>query len=322
MPIPYPPPPSARRTLVKCHTTAANGAPFLIEIRPDWAPLGAQRFLELVQSGYFEGVSFFRYVPGFLTQFGITPNKDLRKHWREQGPIADDPNEHRPIKRGYLSFAGAGPNTRDMQLFIALADSDWLGKAPWEVPVGRVIYGMVEVVDKIFPVGEIHPFDEHGVKQGKIWAEGNEYLHKKFPKLDYFTDCSIMGPSPEDTTKTAAKGGEAQQQGKEAAAAAGAAGGQPEGRQAAAAPAAAAAAAEKGGKEAGKAAAKPKKASSGKLAAAVEERLSSGAAAPDGGRPASALWGAGTLCFVVGSIGLFLLLLYRLGDEAAVQKGR
>lgn len=66
---------------------------------------------------------FFRVVPGFLTQFGITPDKALRKHWREQGPILDDPNdhEHRPIKRGYLSFAGGGPNTRDFQFFIAYA---------------------------------------------------------------------------------------------------------------------------------------------------------------------------------------------------------
>lgn len=74
-----------------------------------------------MESGYFTGVPFFRVVPGFLTQFGICPDKALRKRWREAGPIPDDPNEHRPIKRGYLSFAGGGPNTRDMQFFIALA---------------------------------------------------------------------------------------------------------------------------------------------------------------------------------------------------------
>lgn len=93
----------------------------MIEVRPDWAPLGADRFLKLVESGYFSQVPFFRVVQGFLTQFGITPDKALRKYWREQGSIKDDPNEHRAIKRGYLSFAGGGPNTRDMQLFIALA---------------------------------------------------------------------------------------------------------------------------------------------------------------------------------------------------------
>lgn len=116
-------PPSflTNRTLVKCHTTAANGQPFVIEIKPEWAPLGSDRFIKLVESGYFTGVPFFRYVKGFLTQFGITPDEKLRKHWREQGTIPDDPNQHRQIKRGYLSFAGGGPNTRDMQLFIALA---------------------------------------------------------------------------------------------------------------------------------------------------------------------------------------------------------
>ncbi len=123
------------------------------------------------------------HTPGFLTQFGITPDMELRKHWREQGPIPDDPNQHRQILRGYLSFAGGGANTRDMQLFIALSDSDWLGKAPWEVPVGRVIYGMDDVIDKLYAVGEIHPFDETGVKQGRIWSEGNDYLHREFPKV-------------------------------------------------------------------------------------------------------------------------------------------
>jgi peptidyl-prolyl cis-trans isomerase A (cyclophilin A) len=181
--------PNARSTLVKCHTTAANGAPFVIEVRHDWAPLGADRFLKLVQSGYFTGVPFFRVVPGFLTQFGITPDRKLRKFWREQGPIQDDPNEHRPIKRGYLSFAGGGPNTRDMQFFITYNDSDWLGKAPWEVPFGRVIMGMDEVIDRLHDVGEIHPFEEKGVKQGKIWEEGNEYLHREFPKVRPYFVC-------------------------------------------------------------------------------------------------------------------------------------
>lgn len=117
------------RTLVKCHTTAAEGRPFIIEVKRDWAPLGADRFLKLVESGYFTDVPFFRVVPGFLTQFGITPDKALRKYWREQGPIQDDPSQHMQIKRGYLSFAGGGPNTRDMQLFIALAGAPHGGRA-------------------------------------------------------------------------------------------------------------------------------------------------------------------------------------------------
>jgi len=182
-------------TLVKCHTTAANGAAFILEIKREWAPLGAERFLQLVESGYYINVSFFRVVPGFLTQFGIPPASDVRKRWRLAGSIIDDPTQNRPIKRGYLSFAGGGPNTRDSQLFIALADSTWLGKAPWEVPLGRVIEGMDKVLDSLFSgYGEISPFNKEGVDQGKIW-EDDGYLRRGFPKLDYFTDCAIIEAS-------------------------------------------------------------------------------------------------------------------------------
>lgn len=73
-------------------------------------------------------------------------------------------------------------------------DSEWLGKAPWEVPIGRVIYGMEDVIDKLYRVGEIHPFDDKGVKQGKIWKEGNEYLHREFPKVGWAPDERCVGP--------------------------------------------------------------------------------------------------------------------------------
>uniref|UniRef100_I2CPH7 Peptidyl-prolyl cis-trans isomerase n=2 Tax=Nannochloropsis gaditana TaxID=72520 RepID=I2CPH7_NANGC len=181
-------------TLVKCHTTAANGAAFIFEIKSEWAPFGAERFLQLVASGYFTDVPFFRVVPGFLTQFGIPPPSAVRKRWREEGSIPDDPSQNRQILRGYLSFAGAGPNTRDTQLFIALADSSWLGKSPWEVPVGRVIEGM-DVIDALYAgYGEISPFNKEGVEQYKIWAD-EDYLRRDFPKLDYMKDCAIIPAS-------------------------------------------------------------------------------------------------------------------------------
>lgn len=199
-------------TLVKCHTTAANGAAFILEIKREWAPLGAERFLQLVESGYFSKVPFFRVVPGFLTQFGIPPRSPIRKRWREEGSIPDDPTQNRPILRGYLSYAGGGPNTRDTQLFIALADSTWLGKAPWEVPLGRVIEGMDEVIDALYAgYGEISPFNKEGVDQGEIW-EDDDYLSREFPKLDYFTDCAII---PASVKKAAAAVVEEKKEGKE-----------------------------------------------------------------------------------------------------------
>jgi cyclophilin family peptidyl-prolyl cis-trans isomerase len=194
-------------TLVKCHTTAANGTAFILEIKREWAPLGAERFLQLVESGYFTNVPFFRVVPGFLTQFGIPPASDIRKRWRLAGSIEDDPPQNRPILRGYLSFAGGGPNTRDSQLFIALADSTWLGKSPWEVPLGRVIEGMDEVVDSLYSgYGEISPFNKEGVVQGKIWAD-DEYLRREFPKLDYFTGCVVIEASIKREKKEVKKEG-------------------------------------------------------------------------------------------------------------------
>ncbi len=159
-----------------------------------------------MESGYFTDVPFFRVATNFLTQFGIPPPSEVRKKWQLAGPIQDDPSQNRKILRGYLSFAGGGPNTRDSQLFIALADSDFLGKAPWEVPLGRVIEGMDSVIDQLYSgYGEIFPFNKAGVDQGKIWTDP-EYLQREFPKLDYFKDCSIIPASvKKDTTAVEAK---------------------------------------------------------------------------------------------------------------------
>ena len=116
---------------VQCSTTKGD---LLIEIYPEWAPLGASRFLELVQDQFYTNIAFFRCVKHFLTQFGIT--EDItKKHWHNN-QIKDDPNLHLGIKQNYLSFAGGGPNTRSTQLFIAFEDLDFLGNEPWETPFG------------------------------------------------------------------------------------------------------------------------------------------------------------------------------------------
>jgi cyclophilin family peptidyl-prolyl cis-trans isomerase len=118
---------------VKCMTTKG---PLVIEVYRDWAPLGADRFLELVKDDFFTDIAFFRCVKRFLTQFGIS-DVQSKKHWHRE-EIPDDPNLNIGIKKNYLSYAGGGPNTRSTQLFIAFEDLDFLGKEPWETPFGKL----------------------------------------------------------------------------------------------------------------------------------------------------------------------------------------
>jgi len=96
-------------------------------VEPDWAPLGAARFLELVQDGFFTDIALFRCVARFLTQFGISENPKM-KHWHN-AVIPDDPQiPGRGIKKNYVSFAGGGRNSRSSQIFIAFEDLPFLGK--------------------------------------------------------------------------------------------------------------------------------------------------------------------------------------------------
>jgi peptidyl-prolyl cis-trans isomerase A (cyclophilin A) len=119
--------------LVECETTKGS---ITIEVIPSWAPLGAERFLELIDDSFFTNIALFRSVPKFLAQFGISDNP-VKKHWHRQA-IRDDPSLNLGIHKGYVSFAGGGPNTRSTQIFIAFEDLDFLGKEPWETPFGRV----------------------------------------------------------------------------------------------------------------------------------------------------------------------------------------
>ena len=128
----------------KFTTTAGD---FVVEVHRDWAPLGADRFYNLVRYGYFTNAAFFRVVPGFVVQFGLSANPAVNKVWHD-AKIQDDP-VMQSNKRGSLVFATAGPNTRTTQLFINYADNarlDGMGFAPF----GTVVEGM-DVVDKIFP---------------------------------------------------------------------------------------------------------------------------------------------------------------------------
>lgn len=161
---------------------------FTIEVTRSLAPLGADRFYNLVRSGYFKDVTFFRVIPGFMCQFGIHGDPAVSAKWREAN-INDDPVKGSNT-RGTITFATAGPNTRTTQLFINFADNtrlDGMGFSPF----GKVVEGM-DVVDKINgEYGEGAPRGA-GPDQQRIQMQGNEYLKKDFPNLDHINSASIL----------------------------------------------------------------------------------------------------------------------------------
>ena len=118
---------------------------FVIEVHRDWAPLGADRFYDLVASGYFADVRFFRVLDGFMAQFGINGDPAINKAW-SNATIPDDPVVQ-SNKRGFLSFAMRGPNTRTTQIFINYGDNSMLDGQGFS-PFAKVVEGM-DVVDKL-----------------------------------------------------------------------------------------------------------------------------------------------------------------------------
>jgi peptidyl-prolyl cis-trans isomerase A (cyclophilin A) len=163
---------------------------FVVEVHRDWAPRGADRFYELVKSGYFDGQRFFRVLSGFMAQFGIHGDPKVSAMWRDRR-IADDP-VHQSNTRGMVSFATAGPNTRTTQVFINYGDNSALDGQGF-APFGKVVEGM-EVVDHLYAqYGEGAPRGR-GPDQGRIQGEGNAYLTGKFPKLDFVKHATIETP--------------------------------------------------------------------------------------------------------------------------------
>ncbi|HEX9048155.1 MAG TPA: peptidylprolyl isomerase [Verrucomicrobiae bacterium] len=167
---------------------------FTIEVTRSLAPNGADRFYNLVRSGYFSGVEFFRVVPGFMCQFGIHGDPAISAKWREAN-ISDDPVKGSNT-RGTITFATAGPNTRTTQLFINFSNNTGLDGQGFS-PFGKVIEGM-DVVDKIYgEYGDGAPYGA-GPSQGRIQQEGNDYLKKSFPNLDYIKSATIVSAAKEE----------------------------------------------------------------------------------------------------------------------------
>ena len=168
---------------VKFTTTKGD---FVVEVNRAWAPIGADRFYNLVRNGFFTDASFFRVVPGFIVQFGIPAYPRIAAAWQNAN-ILDD-RVMQSNKKGTITFATAGPNTRTTQLFLNLGDNmplDGQGFAPF----GTVTEGMDVVLNIYSGYGE-RP------EQDRIQSQGKAYLDTNFPQLDSIKSATVIFPEP------------------------------------------------------------------------------------------------------------------------------
>ena len=186
--VPHPPnetAPAAFRV-----TLDTSRGPIAIDVTRSNGPIGADRLYNMVKAGFLDGSRFFRVVPGFVVQFGLAGKPEITKAW--DSTIKDDPViASNSNTRGTVTFAmTSDPNSRTTQLFINLGDNRNLDKAGF-VPVGRVVEGM-QNVDRIFSGYGENP------DQDLISAQGNAYLEKSFPSLDYIKTARLapMGGPP------------------------------------------------------------------------------------------------------------------------------
>ncbi len=170
---------------VKMSTTKGD---IVIHVTRAWAPLGADRFYNLVKNGFYTDASFFRVLPGFVVQFGLNADPKVSGVWRSAN-FKDDPVTQ-SNKAGSVTFATAGRDTRTTQVFINLgnnANLDSMGFAPF----GQVTEGM-DVVKKLHSgYGEGAP-SGRGPDQGAISSQGKTYLDKNFPNLDSIKTATIQ----------------------------------------------------------------------------------------------------------------------------------
>lgn len=165
----------------------------VVEVHRDWAPLGADRFFNLVRHGYFDEARFFRVIAGKWAQFGIPGDPKVARLWRGR-TLPDDP-PRQPNRRGTVAFAFAVPNGRTTQVFINLRDNSETLDAQGFAPFGRVVEGM-DVVDALN--AEYGESAGGGIRRGKqdpLFSGGNAYLAREFPRLDFIRRARVVeGP--------------------------------------------------------------------------------------------------------------------------------
>jgi peptidyl-prolyl cis-trans isomerase A (cyclophilin A) len=155
----------------------------VVDVHRDWSPNAADRFYNLVKSGFFDDTRFFRVVNGFMVQFGISGDPAVASKWQAAN-IPDDPVKQ-SNKRGFMTFAQTNaPNSRSSQVFINYGDNSRLDATRF-APFGQISKGM-DVVDSIYSGYGESP------NQGFIQSQGNAYLDSRFPKLDGVKHAEIV----------------------------------------------------------------------------------------------------------------------------------
>jgi peptidyl-prolyl cis-trans isomerase A (cyclophilin A) len=164
----------------------------VIAVHRDWAPYGADRFHELVTSGYYDEARFFRVRPGTWVQFGIAADPKVAQAWRPKR-IPDDPFKGVSNKRGTVAFAFKDPNGRTTQVIINLKDNSATHDREPFVIFGEVIEGM-DVADALYAEYGEGPGGIRAGRQDPVFEGGNVYLKEKFPLLDYIRTARVVTP--------------------------------------------------------------------------------------------------------------------------------
>ena len=163
----------------------------VIAVHRDWAPRGADRFRELVESGYYDEAAVFRIRKGTWVQFGIAGDPKIAQAWRTR-TIADDPYVGVANTRGTVAFAFKDPNGRTTQVFVNLKDNSATHDREPFVVFGAVERGM-DVLDALYAeYGEDAGGGIRAGKQAPVFEGGNAYLKANFPLLDYVRRARIV----------------------------------------------------------------------------------------------------------------------------------
>jgi peptidyl-prolyl cis-trans isomerase A (cyclophilin A) len=158
-----------------------------IRVFREWAPIGADRFFHLAQNGFFDGNRFFRVIPGFIVQFGVSGIPAIQEAWNEH-ELPDD-SVTMSNEAGTLTFATAGPDTRTTQVFINYRDNPQLDQSGF-APIGRVIEGMGSLRLLYSEYGETAPQGNGPLYQCMLEG-GNAYLERRFERLDSITTTTV-----------------------------------------------------------------------------------------------------------------------------------